>query len=599
MTNSQRTTAGWPLALLVSALALSACSDSSTSGAPLGSPDPVQDPAPDPAPAPDPDPDPTPDPPPEMVENAFSAEASTARFLVQSTFGPTAAQVSLLTGTNPEDWIASEFARPVDVSYVAEFRRLEDEVGDASIQDMHDLFWRKAVYGDDQLRQRAAFALSQIFVVSSNDEVTSLFPMAFADYMDHMQNLAFGNYRDLLEEVTYSGSMSRYLTYFQNLPADTETGRVPDENYAREIMQLFSIGLIELNPNGEPQLDGSGQPIETYDNTDIVNLARVFTGLSWDGEQFFAAPDERVEDFETTRLRVYEDQHSPREKAFLGAFIPAGTPGDASIAIALDTLFEHPNTAPFVSRQLIQRMVTSNPSPAYVGRVAQAFLTGAFQGPGGRDFGSGERGDLQAVWAAILLDDEARSATVAAQPEFGKVREPVIRFAHFARNFVPQANASPTPAPLQDTRPQSRLAQQAFRSPSVFNFFRPGYVAPGTLTAEAGLVAPELQIANTASIGGYIDFMADFVSDQVPGAGYAPDYTAQLQFGDDLEALVDDVDIRLTGGMMRPETRARILNALSSIPLSADPAEADGDRRRRIHAAVFMAATSSEFLVQR
>ncbi len=522
------------------------------------------------------------------------SQVDASRFLTQATFGPTAADIDLVTRFGYEQWIAAEYEKP-SRSHLQRLRALDVQGEDIRDDDAHESFWRSAVYGRDQLRQRAAFALSQLLVISAEDGGVGGRPLTLASYMDVMLLNAFGNYRDLLHDVTYSPAMSIYLTYLQNRRTDEERGRVPDENYAREVMQLFTIGLLELDATGEPIPDGAGGFIETYDNDDVTELAKVFTGLSWNGEDFFDR-DTRAPDHEYAPLKAFEREHSPEEKAFLGAVIPEGTGADESIAIALDTLFEHPNTAPFVSKQLIQRLVTSNPTPAYVGRVAAAFDAGVFTGPDGGTFGGGERGDLRAVWAAILLDPEARDAATAADPAFGKLREPVVRFAHWARNFVPEENTDETPSSLRDSNRPDRLAQQAFRSPSVFNFYRPGYVAPGTATGDRQLVAPELQITHETSVAGYIDFMSRFIQDRV-GDGYEPDYTDEIAIAHDPAALVGHLDLIMTNGAMRTETRDRILAAVNEIDIGPESTE-ERDRSRRVQAALLMIVTSPEYLVQ-
>ncbi|MEO1311707.1 MAG: DUF1800 family protein [Pseudomonadota bacterium] len=372
-------------------------------------------------------------------------QAEAARFLTQASFGPTMDEIETVSIYGYEQWIADQYGRP-SRSHLQRMRALEiANGGEIRDEDAYESFWEDAIYGRDQLRQRAAFALSQLMVISTNNDEIRGRPLTLASYMDVMLLDAFGNYRELLEDVTYSPAMGIYLTYLQNRRADEERGRVPDENYAREVMQLFSIGLVELDNTGEPLLAGGGVQIETYDNDDITELAKVFTGLSWNGDDFWDR-DERAADHQYAPLKAFEEEHSPESKTFLDAFIPENTSTEESIRIALDTLFNHPNTAPFVSKQLIQRMVTSNPTPAYVGRVAAAFDAGVYTGPSGRAFGSGERGDLRAVWAAILLDEEARDPTYVADPGYGKVREPVVRFAHWARNFVPEANTNELPS---------------------------------------------------------------------------------------------------------------------------------------------------------
>jgi len=439
--------------------------------------------------------------------------------MAQAAFGANMEEIDALTGTLASDWFLGQMtaARSLNLAIVnlavqqpgafvpgegfsIEVRQLPTE-----------LFWKNAIEGEDQLRQRMAFALSQI-IVTSHLEGTQLFdlPFTFAHYQDILINNAFGNYRDLLEEVTYSLAMGYYLTHFQNQKGDPATGRMPDENYAREVMQLFSIGLVELNMDGSVKTDGQGNPIETYDNVDVTGLAKVFTGFSFDHPRFFPRRDAlQLQDYSSPMI-IFDDFHSDLEKTFLGVTIPAGTPGDESVDIALDTLVDHPNTPPFIARQLIQRFVTSHPEPEYIERVATAFAGGTFTLPSGDTVGDGRRGDLAATIAAVLFDDEAREAGGFDGDDFGKVREPVLRFIHWARAFDAATVTPEYTRILWNTGSNNFLGQAPHKSPSVFNFYRPGHVAPGTETGDAGLTMPELQLVNAATMAGYANFMTYF-----------------------------------------------------------------------------------------
>jgi uncharacterized protein (DUF1800 family) len=389
--------------------------------------------------------------------------------------------------------------------------------------------------------------------------------------------------------------MAIWLTYLQNQKADAAREVVPDENYAREIMQLFTIGTLELTPNGELRLDGGGQPIETYDNVDVTELAKVFTGLSWAERPQFLGRPETVRP-EYLPLVMFEEEHSEEPKAFLGRTIPADTSGDQSIAIALDTLFQHPNTAPFISKQLIQRLVTSNPSPEYVGRVADAFSSGSYAVAGGGVAGGGGRGDMRAVVAAVLMDDEARNATTASGAAYGKVREPVIRFTHWARAFGVTRTRVAAVEEVRDTRSPGSLNQQAYRSPSVFNFYRPGFVAPGTQSAAAGLVAPEFQITTAASVTGYANFMDNFIVNRDGRANFAPDYSNELALANDPAALVGRLDLLLTSGALSSNTRTRIISAVNAITGGSGQFSRD---ELRVRTAVLFVMTSSDYIVAR
>lgn len=629
-------------------------------------------------------------------EDAFETMASTTRFLTQSTFGPNADEVISLTGSSPSQWLLAEMSRepslnlPIVTALLEredgnvscagdeedededsdeeDFEESEDEVSDQEDDDVGDdgeeeeeesdedengedvcdvedldpliepsytpqiAFWTNAIAGSDQVRQRMAFALSQIMVISnSGGELLADTPPAVGYYQDILTSHALGNYRDLLGAVTYSPAMGYYLTYLGNRKGDPTTGRVPDENYAREIMQLFTIGLVELNMDGTEKTDANGNAIETYTNDDITGLARVFTGLAvecFDFDETVSCDDvseqESGEEFEdtlyTSPMKMFESQHSTLEKSFLGTTIPAGTGGTESITMALDTIFNHPNVPPFVSRQLIQRFVTSHPSPAYIERVAMAFAAGSYTLPSGSVVGDGRRGDLQATIAAILFDDDARDDASVFDNTFGKIREPVIRFTNWARAF----NVSPVTPEYQTLLPAAGspnlLGQQPYGASSVFNFYRPGYVAPGTLTGAAGLTVPELQIVNAATTPGYVNFMTAFITGGAQSSSaeelqdlaqdigatldtaavqnsFQPNYDFEFDLATDAEALVDRVEAVMTYITLSPESKTGIIDAINAIPLNMS--DNGLSAARRVHLAILMVMTTPDYLVQR
>jgi uncharacterized protein (DUF1800 family) len=457
-----------------------------------------------------------------------------------------------------------------------------------------ETFWARAASAPDQLRQRVAYALSQVFVISLVDGSVNNNIRGVAGYMDLLGEHAFGNYRTLIEAVSRSPMMGLYLSHLRNQKEDPARGRVPDENYAREVMQLFSIGLYELNPDGTARLVG-GKPVETYTNVDVTGLAKVFTGFSWAGpdksnDRFFG----RVADPDRDLLPMqgYPQFHSTSAKTFLGTTIAAQAIADpdASLRVALDTLFNHPNVGPFIGRQLIQRLVRSDPSPAYVARVSAAFA----------DNGQGSRGDMRAVLRAVLLDPEARQLPLASDLGAGKLREPVLRLAHWMRAF----NASSaTGRFLMDNtdNPATRLAQTPMRSPSVFNFYRPGYVPPNTALASSAIPAPEFQITNETSVVGYLNYMQSVVgagAGRPPASGQPrdiqPDYSAEIALAADPDALIDRVDLLLTHGAMSAATRAKIRDAVSAV--STSTSTGPGNRAKL---AVFLTLASPEYLAQR
>lgn len=559
-------------------------------------------------------PPPPPPPPPPPAATAFDTEESTAHFLTQATFGVAPDDVSQLTGSEPSDWILAEFNKTPSQNLTYVQTALEDPDaremdGQPSYEGRHTpsfAFWYNAIEGDDQLRQRMAFALSQILVISSSPTNT-LFeqPEAVAYYQDILTRNAFGNFRELLEEVTYSPAMGIYLTYLKNAKGDAATGRMPDENYAREVMQLFSIGLNDLNMDGSIVTQG-GEPVESYTNDDVTGLAKVFTGLSLDTDNFFFTPDETARAATYRPMVSFPFWHSDLEKSFLGTTISAGTGAEESIDLALDALVDHQNTPPFLARQLIQRFVTSDPDPAYIQRVATAFADGTYTLPNGTAVGDGRRGDLAATISAVLFDEEARDASNRAETDFGKIREPVLRFTQWARTF----DAGPiTPNEtwfVWDTSRPGALAQGPYKSPSVFNFYRPGYIAPGTETGAAGLTMPELQLVNANTVSGYANFMTYFIfafrSDTATPeefASFQPDYTDEIALAETPQALVDHLDLLLTYGTASEETKATIVTFLEDISLTnANVPEYDGPLIRA-QLGILMMMTSPDYTVQR
>lgn len=535
------------------------------------------------------------------------SKTEAARFLSQASYGANEAGINYVASVGYARWLNEQFNKPrrsllahVDKT-IAEYAAAGG-TATANTNDVWEAYWQQAIAGDDQLRARTAFALSQLLVISAADGDLSGRPRTMASFYDVLEANAFGNFRQLLNDVTLHPGMALYLTYMANRKESAT--RVPDENYAREIMQLFTIGLHQLNPDGSRKLDGSGNPIPTYTNEDVTGLAKVFTGWSWGGPD---NSDARFSGSSTTRdpnrdvlpLQGYPKFFSSSEKKFLGVTIPArgtATLADmqADLKLALDTLFNHPNVGPFVGRQLIQRLVTSNPSPAYVQRVAAAFANN----------GSGVRGDMQAVLRAVLLDNEARDATIASNAQFGKLREPVIRLAHWARAF--NATSKSGTFMIQNlNNPISQLGQTPMLSPSVFNFFRPGYVPGGTAIGARGLLAPELQITTEASVVGYLNYMNSAIRN---GAGsnrdVLPDYTAEIALADDAAKLLERVDLLLTHGQMDAATREQILTALNAIVIpkpasNGSTTNVDNARKNRVYTAIFLTMASPNYLVQK
>jgi uncharacterized protein (DUF1800 family) len=568
----------------------------STNSGPAASTPGSPDGAPAPSPAPGvtvPVPEPAPVPVPLPVPASFTPNDA-ARFLAQATFGPTEAGIARLAGIGPAAWLDDQFSQPV-VSHLAFVNSLA--AGGTALTQVHfrQSFWAQAIAGEDQLRQRMAFALSQIFVVSFADTTLSTKVRGMASYYDVLAAHAFGNYRDLLQAVATHPMMGIYLSTLRNQKEDPATGRNADQNFARESMQLFTLGLHELNADGSEK---GASPVDTYSAADVEGLAKVFTGWSWYAgsnaadrtDRRFLGLDAHAER-DWRPMQAYDRFHSTSEKKFLGVTIPAGsTSAEADLKVALDRLFNHPNVGPFVGRQLIQRFVTSNPSPAYVARVAAVFANN----------GQGVRGDLKAVLRAVLLDTEARTWT-PSNAAYGKPREPLVRLAHFMRAF----NATSTSGRfvgIDELESGSQVGQQALKAPSVFNFFRPGYTPSGSAAAGAGLVAPEWQLANEVSL-------ATFANYQRAWAGYSVtrdiqhDYTAELALADNPAALLDRLDLLLMSGQMTATQRNLVTAAINgrAIPAAtgSNQAAIDSARRDRVSIAVVLTMASPDYVVQK
>lgn len=506
------------------------------------------------------------------------SDAQASRFLSQSSMGSSRALIARVQTLGYSAWIDEQLSMPqgssrwdwlmVNGYNAATYKNGESGFDSAS--------WQKLLSAGDTLRQRVTFALSEIFVVGIDGLSGGWRAFTAAAYFDLLEHHAFGNFRVLLDAVSRSPAMGQWLSFRGNLKANPVTGSHPDENYAREVMQLFTIGLVKLNQDGTPILvSGASQP--TYGEADTQGLARVFTGWDWD----LTGTSKETPDFQQRPMTMNASRHETGAKTFLGTTIPAGTDGVNSLRLALDTIFAHPNVAPFICRQLIQRLVTSNPSPAYLGRVAAVF----------NNDGRGVRGNLAAVIKALLLDDEARNLSNLSNPNFGKLREPVLRFTGWARAF--EASSTKGGWTVGDTSdPGSKLAQSPLRSPSVFNFFRPGYVPPGGAVAAAGLVSPEFQIVNESSVVGYVNFMQRVVSSGI--GDVLADYSGLMVLADSSQALLDEINTVLAAGALSAATIATLFAAVNGMASGTDAA-----RKNRIYATLTMVLAAPEFIVQK
>lgn len=589
------------LALTVAAMAACGGGDDGggeAGGAPVGTP----------APAPTPVPTPT----------VAVTQTEAFRFLNQSTYGATEAEaqrlIALGNASNPYGlWIDQQLTRPTSTTlpYVEAAYASLSANANFNIQQLNsrrvERWFENALTGSDLLRQRVAFALSEIMVVSQVGALQNL-PFATADFYDLLARSAFGDFRELLEDVTLHPAMGVYLSMLGNQKAVAATSLRPDENYARELMQLFSIGLVELNLDGSVRLDAQGQPIPTYDQDAIEGFARVFTGWSWECQP--ARPDCT---FNNTRpnaapvanynqvkpMRHYAPQHETGTKQLLvypgvalpNGVVPAGQSGAKDLADALDNIYNHPTVAPFISRQLIQKLVTSNPSPEYIRRVAERF----------NNDGSGRRGNLAAVVRAVLLDAEARSATFGEAT--GKVKEPLLRLTQFWRAYDGKAASGVYGAqtPNFNGGAPAVFGQGPGQSPSVFNFFSPFYAPPGEIS-DLGLVAPELQLATeflNTQVTNYFWRQALLYTTRqttLPANQMYIDTRDEIALVANADTLVDLVARKLLGDAAQLPAP---LKAEIAAQVNRTTPTTDANRNTRVADAIYLIVTSPEYVLQR
>jgi uncharacterized protein (DUF1800 family) len=551
---------------------------------------------------------PTPSPPPVAQVQKPANDGEAARFILQASLSVTEAEINNIKSIGFEPWLNAQIDAPISQTGVAWLSsRNYDKVTTEGFFDNEYpgdyMIWNQLMSEANGVRKRVALALSEFFVVSLPGLDFSWRSQAIAFYWDQLNSNAFGNYRKLLEDMTLNPAMGYFLSTRGNRKEDTRSGRVPDENYAREVMQLFTIGLFQLNNDGSRKLDSNNQPIETYTNNDVSNLARVFTGYDWDFTGNVKTPSAtdpsrmingtgyvlKPMTLDNTKWEFPSStsQHSTLEATFLGTTIPANTDGTAALKTALDTLFNHANVGPFFSRQMIQRLVTSNPSAAYVDRVAKKF----------NDNGSGVRGDLRAVFKAILLDSEALGASGLTAPTFGKVREPILRFTQWARTFgATSTSGNWKIGNLSDLA--NGLGQSPLRSPSVFNFFRPGYVPANTAIATNSLVAPEFQLINETSTPGYVNFMTNAIgSTNGVGNDVKAAYTSELAIAHDSAALLDRLYLLLAANQISDTTKTTIKTAVDASTVTQT--SSNTDKLRRIYLATTLVMASPEYLIQK
>jgi uncharacterized protein (DUF1800 family) len=505
--------------------------------------------------------------------------AEAFQFLNQASFGATEAEAQRVVNMGPGAWIDEQMQQPPSMQ-LPHLRSLPPPMFPAELQaDRVDIWFRNAINGRDQLRQRVAFALSEIFVVSQLGALIDA-PYSLADYYDKLAVNAFGNYRNLLEVVTLHPAMGVYLSMLGNPKPNSASNIRPDENYARELMQLFSIGLVELNPDGSTRLDAQLQPVPTYDQSIIEGFAHVYTGWHYAGAPTFQQAARGFAN-QFAPMQLYADFHDTGPKKLLnGVTLPSGQTGDKDLDDALDNVFSHANVGPFIATRLIHRLVTSNPSPGYVQRVAAVFDNNGF----------GVRGDLAAVVKAILMDDEAR-------PELpmdldGKIKEPILRLTQLWRAYDARSQSGVFPLAAS----YIIFGQGPLQSPSVFNFFSP-YFAPAGEIRDNSLVAPELQIATeyqNTFVTNYM-FLASFglnsANPNLQADDVFIDISEEMAIADDSSALIAMVVDKLLGGQASATLQAEMMRMIDLIPAT--------DMANRAAEAIYLVASSPEYAYQR
>jgi len=539
-----------------------------------------------------------------------------ARFLEQATFGATDADIHNVSLNGFQWWLDQQFTMAPSPTEPAVEQAVIVNNPPCSTDDVkcnaalfvqnnqnedlvEESFWQQSLTAPDQLRQRVKYALAEMFVISSNNSTAiQNMPRGEASFYDTLGSDAFGNFRQLLQDVTLHPMMGQFLSMLMNDKGNATTD--PDENYAREIMQLFTIGLWQLNDDGSQKVDGSGNPIPTYSNTDVMGLAAVFTGFSWN------VPGDSTDDAwsncciyvgpgygeELLPMQSFPSHHSTVEKDFLGVTIPASATPDpeGDLKTALDTLFNHPNLPAFFSRQLIQHMVTSNPSPAYINRVAQVF----------KNDGTGVRGNLQAVVTAVLLDPEARDTSSAtSNAQYGKVREALLRYTEWARAFTAQSRTGSFDNGSTED-PIWGLGEMWQRSPTVFNWFSPLYSPPNSTIATDNLLAPEMQMTNVSSVVGFINYHQSAIGASAAGG---PDifssYATEMSLAATPDKLLDRVNLLLMSGQMSTALYNQILGAINSIPIpTGDQNAINAALLGRVQTAIYLTVASPDYAAQ-
>ena len=514
------------------------------------------------------------------------------RFLQQATFGPTKADIDHLVALGDSSvaysrWIDEQIAMPPSLLLPVIQAKWSSGVRGPELNNARqDAWFRTTVLGPDQLRQRVAFALSEFMVVSQRGALNDKY-FALPDYYDVLTRNAFGSFRQLMEQVTLHPAMGVYLSMLGNRKPDPALNIRPDENYARELMQLFTIGLVQLNPDGTIKTDGLGQPYPTYDQSIIEGFANVFTGWNYSGATSFStATGNRIA--QARPMQAYPEEHSPLAKRVLDypGVVTSELPPDQTptqdLSAALDNIFNHPNVAPFIARRLIQRMVASNPSSGYVARVAAVFA----------DDGTGKRGELGAVVKAILLDPEARPNLDTAGDGTGKLKEPLLRLIQLWRAYKGTSQTGV----YRLLNADKSFGEGHLLSPSVFNFFTPDYAPQGEFS-ERALVAPEMQITTedlNTRMTNYLNaqvFTRNSTKKGLAADAIVINLSEEVALAADPDAIVASISTKLLGGRISPTLAAEARNAVLRWPVT--------NRGNRVAEPMFMIVSSPEYAVQR
>jgi uncharacterized protein (DUF1800 family) len=590
-------------------------------------------------------------PPRSTPVDAINPTIDAARLVQQATFGANRAEIDRIAQLTPRAWLEEQFAKPqaLHKDRVMALQASGLEPWEAMMPSL----WKAYFEGDDQLRQRVAYALSQITVISLRNNILLDNPCGPASFMDMLGRNAFGNFRNILKEMTTHPAMGEYLDMKKsskettaNNPDGTAVSIYPNENYARELLQLFSIGTVQLNMDGTVKLDGNGRPIPTYDESVVQGFAKAFTGWNF-------APDSRDPDANTPQRWLWQywpnentvpeatrrdifckrwaepmqpwtidrmqagkwdhcnalqaagqpvnwntcikpDLPPPHDtgtkKLLNGVTLAAGQTPMQDLDGAIDNIFNHANVAPFVSKQLIQRLTMSNPPPAYVGRVARVF----------NNNGLGVRGDMKSVIRAILLDQEARLDRLTAGATAGKLREPAVRWVQFLRAF--DARAVGGDYRIWDLGDADNLGQSPLNAPSVFNFYHPDATLPGQ-AANENILAPEFELATTNAVAGWSNFsswaMLKGFGSWYTGADankfIRPNHTYWTGLAQtDTTKMVDELNVLLMAGRMTSGFRTRLIDAANKLTIDANNPAAE-----RFYMVLWLIANSPEFLIQK